>query len=201
MSALEATSMSYSDYLALEQASETKHEYVNGLVYAMAGGTPEHARLAMQLGMLLGIALAGRPCSAFSSDLRVRIAATRRFTYPDLSVVCHELKRASDDPDAIVNPTLLAEVLSDSTEASDRGEKSAADPADSVEQWAHYQRIESLQEYVLVSQRERRVEVFRRADEGWTYAAYHEGEVELRSLGVTLSIEALYHDPLATSAS
>jgi Uma2 family endonuclease len=190
MRALEATAMSYSDYLALEQASETKHEYVNGLVYAMAGGTPEHARLAMQLGRLLGNALAGRPCSPFTSDLRVRIAATRRSTYPDLSVVCHELKRASDDPDAIVNPTLLAEVLSDSTEASDRGEK-----------WAHYQRIESLQEYVLVSQRERRVEVFRRADEGWTYAAYHEGEVELRSLGVMLSIEALYHDPLASSAS
>lgn len=190
MSALEATSMSYSDYLALEQASETKHEYVNGLVYAMAGGTPEHSRLAMRLGRLIGNALEGRPCDAFSSDLRVRIAATRRSTYPDLCVVCRELKRASDDPDAIVNPTLLAEVLSDSTEASDRGEK-----------WAHYQRIESLQEYVLVSQRERRVEVFRRADEGWTYAAYHEGEVELRSLGVTLSIEALYHDPLASSAS
>lgn len=188
MSALEATTMSYDDYLALERTSETKHEYVNGQMYAMAGGTPEHGRLAMRLGRLVGNALEGRPCDAFSSDVRVRIVATGRSTYPDLSVVCNALKNASDDRDAIVNPTLLAEVLSDSTEASDRGEK-----------WAHYQLIPSLREYVLVSQHERRVEVFRRADEGWTYTAYHEGELELRSLGMTLSIEALYHDPLASA--
>ena len=188
MSALEATTMSYDDYLALERTSETKHEYVNGQMYAMAGGTPEHGRLATRLAWLVQRGLEGRPCDAFSSDVRVRIVATGRSTYPDLSVVCNALKNASDDRDAIVNPTLLAEVLSDSTEASDRGEK-----------WAHYQLIPSLREYVLVSQHERRVEVFRRADEGWTYTAYHEGELELRSLGVTLSIEALYHDPLASA--
>lgn len=179
--------MTYDEYLALERESETKHEYVNGVVYAMAGGTPEHARLASQLGILIGTALRGRPCATFSSDARIRIERTKRSTYPDLAVVCGKLERAKDDRDAITNPTVLVEVLSDTTEASDRGDK-----------WAHYQHLASLEEYVLVSQREPRVEVFRRAEHGWTYQAFGAGaQVALRSLDVAIDVDELYRDPLA----
>ncbi|MBX3249690.1 MAG: Uma2 family endonuclease [Myxococcales bacterium] len=179
--------MTYPEYLELERASATKHEYVNGEVYAMAGGSPEHARLAMRLGALITVALGGRPCAVFSSDARVRVERTSRSTYPDLSVVCGTLERASDDPDAIVNPCVLVEVLSETTEASDRGDK-----------WAHYQRLDSLAEYVLVSQREPRVELYRRAERGWSYEVFVAGMMlELRSIGVSIDIDALYLDPLA----
>lgn len=180
-----AVTMTYAQYLASEHASETKHEYVNGLVYAMAGGSVQHGRLAVRLARLVLNGLDGRPCDVFSSDVRVRIEATGRSTYPDLSVVCGPRRTATDDPDALANPVLIAEVLSDSTEASDRGEK-----------WAHYQRLASLKEYVLVSQHEPHVEVFRRRNDGeWTYASYRDGEVELVSLGLRVPIGALYADP------
>ncbi len=182
-----ATAMSYAEYLEREHSAATKHEYVNGLVYAMAGGTIEHGRLAARLGRLVGNALEGHPCDTFSSDVRVRVEATGRSSYPDLSVVCGPRRTAADDRDALTNPTVIFEVLSDGTEASDRGEK-----------WAHYQRLDSLREYVLVSQHEPRVEVFRRTDGGeWRYASYLEGELELASLGVRVSLEALYADPTA----
>lgn len=178
--------MTYAEYLAFEATSDTKHEYVNGQVYAMAGGSPEHSRLAARLARLVGNALEGRPCDVFSSDGRVRVEATGRSTYPDLTVVCGELRRAKDDPDAITNPILLVEILSESTEASDRGEK-----------WAHYQRLASLREYVLVSQDRRNVEVFRRSSStAWSYEAFDGPEVTLRSISATLSLDALYHDPL-----
>ena len=180
-----AAELSYAEYLALEEKSETKHEYVNGLVYAMAGGSITHARLSMTFGRLAGNALSGR-CGVFSSDLRVRIEATGRATYPDVTIVCGKAHAADDDPHAITNPSVIVEVLSDSTEASDRGDK-----------WAHYQRLESLREYVLVSQDEPFVEVFHRDGDRWIYRAYREGELELPSLDVRLSIDELYADPTA----
>lgn len=185
MTSATATEMTYAEYLALERVSETKHEYVNGLVCAMAGGTVEHGRLAMRLARLVGAALDGRPCDVFSSDVRVRVEATGRSTYPDLSVVCGRRQTAADDDQALTNPTVIFEVLSDTTEGSDRGEK-----------WAHYQRLESLREYVLVSQHAPVVEVFRRTDDGgWRYASHREGEVELASIGVSIPIDVLYADP------
>lgn len=184
--AADARRMSYPEYLALEGSSETKHEYVNGQVYAMAGGTPEHARLATRIARQLGAALEGRPCDTFSSDLRIHIEATGRSTYPDLAVVCGPLRRAVHDDDAVTNPVVIVEVLSESTESSDRGDE-----------WAHYQRIPSLREYVLVSQHEQRVEVFRRADDGWTYHESRGGSVALRSIDAALDLPELYRDSLA----
>jgi Uma2 family endonuclease len=179
--------MTYAEYLALERGSEVKHEYVNGQVYAMAGGTPDHGRLAMNVGRLLGAALAGKPCAVFSSDVRVRIESTGRSTYPDLTVVCGRLARAGDDADAIVNPIVLVEVLSDSTEASDRGDK-----------FAHYRRLPSLREYVLVSQTTPRIEVFRRREGGdWVLSEAGPGEAaRLESIDVALPVDEVYHDPL-----
>jgi Uma2 family endonuclease len=189
MEARDVREMTYEAYLALERSAETKHEYVNGRVYAMAGGSPEHARLAQSVGAELRASLRGKPCAAFSSDLRVRILATGRATYPDVTVVCGKLERASDDDDAVTNPQIIVEVLSDSTEGEDRGEK-----------WAHYQRLPSLREYVLVSQRSHRIEVFSR-DEAqpdlWHYRDHGKGaQVGLPSLGVSVDVDAIYASPL-----
>ena len=153
----------------------------------MAGGTPEHARLSSRVIRALGGALEGRPCEVFTSDLRVHVAATGRTTYPDVTVVCHERRTAEADPDAITNPTLLGEVLSPTTEAGDRGEK-----------FAHYRRIESLVEYVLVAQDEARIEVYRRQGDFWALREYGTDErAELASLGVSLDVSSIYADPLA----
>ena len=177
--------MTYEEYRAFDAAAETKHEYVNGEVYAMAGGTPEHARLQTRVSRLLGNALEGKPCEVYSSDLRVRITATGRSTYPDVTVVCGQLATASDDPHGVTNPRVLIEVLSESTEGDDRGSK-----------WSHYQRIESLEEFVLVSQDQARVEVYRRSGEIWTYRSITSGSVELESLGVAIALDELYESAL-----
>ncbi len=190
MEARDAREMTYADYVALERAGQLKHEYVNGLVYAMAGGTPEHARLAQAIGAELRVALRGKPCAPFSSDLRVRVAATGRTTYPDVTVVCGALQHADDDADAVTNPALIVEVLSDTTENADRGDK-----------WAHYQRIASLREYVLVSQNQQRIEVFSRdgsQPDLWHYRDHGPGaRITLAGLDVVIELDAVYESPLA----
>ena len=117
--------MTYAEYLAAEAVAEARHEFLNGEVREMAGGTIEHGALALAVAGELRAALRGKPCRAFSSDVRVRIPETDLATYPDLSIVCGQLETAPDDKDAITNPIVLVEVLSDSTEAYDRGAKLA----------------------------------------------------------------------------
>lgn len=184
-----APTVSYAQYLVLEQENATKHEFVDGAVYAMAGGSVEHGRLAMAFARLVGNQLAEQPCVVLSSDVRVWIASTRRAAYPDLSVVCGAVERAEGDPEAVVNPTVLVEILSDTTEAHDRGEK-----------FAHYRRLASLREYVLVSQNTQRVEVFRRQDDGsWRFHEHVPGsDIVLDSIGARFPIDELYRDPLAS---
>jgi Uma2 family endonuclease len=150
--------VSYPEYLALEEKSSTKHEWLDGAIFDMkahgrAGGTPNHATLAAAVTLFLGLQLRGKPCCVFSSDLKVRILATGLATYPDLTVVGSKLETDPQDANAATNPTLLVEVLSDSSEAYDRGEK-----------FAHYRRLPSLREYVLVSHLTPRIEVWRRND-------------------------------------
>lgn len=179
--------LSYAEYLALEAASEVRHEYLRGEAWAMAGGTPEHGRIQANLAYELRRALGRRPCVVLSSDVRVRIESSDRTTYPDLSVVCGKRETARDDPHAIVNPTLIVEVLSESSERSDRGEK-----------FAHYRRLDSLQEYVLVAQEARRIEVFRRTPEGWILTEAGPGEhVALASIDARLAVDDVYFDPTA----
>ena len=177
---------SYAEYLTLERSSDAKHEYVGGVVVAMAGGTIEHGRLVSRLTALLSATLEGRPCAVLPADVRVRIRQTDRSTYPDLHVVCGEIERDSDDEQAVVDPMVIIEVLSDSTAESDRGDKSA-----------DYRRLRSLREYVLVSQRERRVDVYRRDGRRWVLEEYEQRErVRLDSLNVEIAVEALYEDGL-----
>lgn len=185
--------MTYAEYVEAEAKSPVKHEWLRGEVRELfmprvASGTPEHARLAMSFGAELHAALRGRPCAVYSSDLRIKVEATALSTYPDITVVCGRAEHAADDPLALVNPTLLVEVLSDSTEAYDRGEK-----------FAHYRRIPSLREYVLVAQRERRIEVHRLNASGhWELHEALAGE-SVEVLGVPIEVDAVYRDPLAAS--
>ncbi len=184
MGAAERLRMTYADYLAAEEASETKHGFLRGEVFAMAGTTFEHALIASNLLRAIGDRLAG-PCVVVGSDARVRIVETERATYPDLMIVCGPRQAASDDRHATVNPTVLVEVLSESTERDDRGEK-----------FAHYRQLPSLREYVLVSQKEARVEVFTRDSaeaREWRFAeATAGGSVRLHSVDVTVSLEDVY---------
>jgi Uma2 family endonuclease len=173
----------FADYLALERDSEIKHEFDAGEILAMSGGTARHSALAMNVGF----ALRGtRPegCTVFQSDMRVRVRATGRATYPDVSMVCGAIEYDPEDAarTTVTNPTLIVEVLSVTTEKGDRGNK-----------WMHYQRIPSLQEYVLVSQ-DPRIEIFRRMPAGtWEYLEVREGTVKLAS-GSTLDLSMLYAD-------
>jgi Uma2 family endonuclease len=180
--------MSYADYLERERTSTTKHEYLRGEVFAMAGGTLEHARLASRVSWLLRTGISKRPCETFTADAKVRVDETDLSTYPDITVICGHIERSPVDAEAATNPVLLVEVLSDSTEAYDRGEK-----------FAHYRRIATLQEYVLVSQTEPRIEVFRRTAGGrWEFSEAGAGQrVQLESIGVERAVDDVYANPLA----
>lgn len=179
--------MSYAKYVAAELESPVRHEFIRGEIFAMAGGTPEHAALAMAIAGELRSALRGKPCRVYNSDLRIRIPDTDMTTYPDASVVCGKLETAPEDPNAVLNPTLLVEVLSESTEAYDRGAKAS-----------HYRRIASLKEYVFVAHDEPRLEVYRRNERGgWELFEARVGErLELQSIGVLLDVAAVYENPL-----
>lgn len=187
MTAQSKPRLTYAEYLDQEAASTEKHDFVNGEAYAMAGGTIEHGALASAIARDLGAALAGKPCRTFSSDVRVNVEATGATFYPDLSVVCGRLETAASDAHAITNPLVIVEVLSERTEAYDRGAKAF-----------HYRRLPALKEYVLVSQSERRVEVQRLNERGvWELHFAGPGErFELTSLGLSLSVDAVYANPL-----
>lgn len=178
------------DYVEMEQGSSTKHEFLDGNVWAMAGGSPRHAAVAGNLLRLLGQALLEHRCQAHTSDLRIRVTETGLATYPDVSVICNEIELDPEDHrgHTATNPTLLVEVLSPSTEAYDRGDK-----------LAHYKRIASLREVLLVAHDEHRIDLWRRAAGGWTQRTFHAGqEVELESLHrIRLSVDDVYFDPLA----
>lgn len=174
------------EYLALERESETRHEYLDGEIFALAGASRPHNRIASNLVVALSNRLAGRECDVYSSDLRVQVEATGLFTYPDVVVTCGEERFADEHLDTLLNPLLIVEILSASTEAYDRGKK-----------FEHYQQIGSLREFVLVSQDERRVERFLRQDGSWRYEMFGSGtvrgaEMELESLGISLPFSEIY---------
>lgn len=167
----------------MEAESDVKHEYFDGQIYGMAGGTLTHAELATRVTVILGGQLRGRPCRPLSSDARVRVSATSLATYPDLSVVCGPIAPDPEDPHSVTNPTVLIEVLSPSTELYDRGQK-----------FEHYQQLPSLQDYVLVTQSRPMVERYHRQSDGtWTYERLGPGGVlRLTSIGADLPIDELY---------
>lgn len=187
-----ASVLGIAEYLAFEEASKQRHEYLRGQVYAMAGGTPEHGALAAAVTIALGSALQGRPCRVFNSDVRVRVEVTDLFTYPDVFVVCGKLERSTRDADSVTNPVVVVEVLSPSTESYDRGAKAQ-----------HYLRIPALREYVLVNHAMPRVEVFRKNEaQRFEWFTFEEHEaVELDSLGVRIPVAEIYREPLAEGSA
>lgn len=173
----------FNDYLTMEASSTVRHEFLAGEIYAMAGGTPQHAALAAAMTAALISTLRGGPCRVHSSDLRVRVTETGLATYPDVTVVCGPYHSDPEDRNTIVNPNVIVEVTSDSTEHYDRGEKLAS-----------YQSIPTLSAIVLVSHRERLIEVFeRQPDARWKRAeARREGRITIQSLHCELVTDEIY---------
>lgn len=153
MSALPNVRMTEAEYLAFDRASDIKHEYYRGEVFAMSGGSPEHNMICASVGATLYAQLRGRSCKTFSSDQRIKIPHTRLCTYADFTVTGDQ--PAFTEGDTLLNPTLLIEVLSPSTELYDRGRK-----------FQHYRTIDSLREYVLIAQDQPRIERYLRQDDG-----------------------------------
>lgn len=185
MTAATKLRLSPAEYLARENASARKHEYVNGEVIAMAGGSPRHNLISANITGALWARLGDGPCCPMTSDQRVHVPDTGLYTYPDVTVVCGEPESHPDDRNTIGNPRVIFEVLSSSTEAHDRGAK-----------FSHYRRSATLAEYVLVSQRERLVEHYRRTDDGrWILSEYRgDDPVELPSLGCSLPLHEIYRN-------
>ncbi len=179
-------SFSEADYLAFEENSPERHEYVAGQVFAMTGSTLRHAALALNLGTLLKAHLKGSPCRVFTTDIKVRVARDQAYYYPDIVVTC-DPRHAELTPDqrVVEAPILLVEVLSESTEGVDRREKMFS-----------YRKPPSLKEYALISQAERKVELFRRSgDVGWEQRLYDATDpVDLASVDLVLSMDEIYDD-------
>lgn len=185
------------EYVRLEESSPIKHEYIKGEIrvmgggieidgrVVMGGGTIAHARISMKIGRLLGNQLEGRPCEAYSSDARLRVLAADLITYPDVVVGCGPVEQDVDDHCAMLNPTVVVEVTSPSSEDYDRGGK-----------LDYYKLVPSVRDVVIVSHRERRIEVHHREDDGtWTLAQGKTGErVQLMSIQCVLDVDAVYHD-------
>lgn len=175
-----------SEYLAYEQESKEKHEYRDGQIIAMAGGTYNHGVIVMNVGGELRQALKGKPCRVADRTVRVRIPRTPLFTYPDITVVCGEPQFDPQDPSGqtLANPRVIVEILSPTTEAYDRGEK-----------FSRYRQLDSLEEYVLVSQDTANVETFfRQPDGGWLLMPFVglEATARIRCLGIDLPLREVY---------
>lgn len=184
MSALpsEPIRMNEAEYLEFERQSDFRHEYVDGEVFAMAGASDEHNLIVASITIAIGVQLRGGNCKIYSSDMRVRTAHS--YYYPDVMVVCGERILAAETPEALLNPTLIIEVLSPSTEGYDRGKKFDA-----------FQKIESLQEYILVVQTKARVERFVRSEaKKWSYEAFEglDASLELKSINARLKLSEVY---------
>lgn len=178
----------YPEYLGFEASSNVKHEFLDGQIYAMAGGTPEHAALAAAVITLLGPQLRGGECRPYNSDLRVR-TPTGLTTYPDVTIICGPRQIDAIDPLAITNPTLIVEVLSRSTEEYDSGAK-----------FEHYKTFPSLRQYVLVSHREHSIEVRSRGESGWQTTIVPEGAVAELSIDARIDVRELYEATAEPSA-
>jgi Uma2 family endonuclease len=177
------------EYLAAEETSPIKHEYIDGDVYAMAGASDAHVTIAGNLFALLRTHVRESGCRVFMSDMKARLNRSNRFFYPDVMVTCDERDRSTSLIKSY--PCLIIEVLSDSTEAFDRGDK-----------FADYQEIETLTEYVLISQTRQRIDCFRRNEEGfWVLQSYKLGDkVHLKSVDFYTTIEEVYEDVVIEDA-
>lgn len=172
------------EYLRLERSAKTKSEYFNGEMFAMAGVTRNHQVICDNILVSIKSQLKSKPCIAFGSDLRIKTNKSGLYTYPDISALCGEEKFDDAQKDTLINPQLIIEVLSETTEAYDRGKK-----------FALYRQIESLKEYVLVSQSNKKIEKFEKNETGfWTLSETNSDTdlLYLSAIGCELSVEEVY---------
>jgi Uma2 family endonuclease len=172
--------ISVKDYFELDQASEIRHEYIDGYAYAMSVGTAFHSWLAMNMVRLLDEQLRSGPCRVFNSDMRVQLNE-KRYVFPDVSVSC-DVSDSQGSNEIVKSPRLIVEILSPTTELYDRGKK-----------FAYYQECATIQEYVMISTQRQGIEIFRRRGEKWIYQHYRPGQtVEIASLDIELLFDAIY---------
>jgi Uma2 family endonuclease len=183
MSPLALPYVTPADYLAAERISAEKSEYINGHVYAMAGASRVHNLIVGNTFAELRAQLRGRTCEAYVNDMRVKVERTGMYTYPDVIGLCEEPRFEDENVDTLLNPAVIIEVLSPSTERYDRGEK-----------FAHYRRLESLREYILIAQDIRRIEHYRRDGDTWVLTEVSEPESALviLSISCTLRLSEIY---------
>jgi Uma2 family endonuclease len=177
---------SYREYTEFEREAREKHEYVAGLILAMAGGTLEHSALCSAVIGSLVTQLMGKACRVFDSNARVRVTASGNAYYPDASVVCGKLVTDAADERAITNPVVLVEALSPTTEQYDRTDK-----------FSDYQKIPSLVHIVHLAHNSKQVDIWTRHEGEWQLSSFAEGQqASLPAIGATLDVSALYRDPL-----
>ena len=184
MSLQPKTYLTPEEYLALERKAEYKSEYLAGEMFAMSGASPRHVLIVTNVVAELRGQLKQRPCTVYSSDLRVKVSPTGLYTYPDVVVVCDQPQFADEQRDTLLNPTLIVEVLSESTKDYDRGEK-----------FEHYRTLPSLSEYVLIAQDKYHVEHFvRQPDNRWLLSETNllEDTIHLSSIACDLVLTEVY---------
>ncbi len=176
--------LSRQEYLEQERSTEFRCEYHNGQIFAMAGASRNHNRIVTNISSSLNIQLKSRPCNNYSNDMRIGIQGGKRYVYPDIIVTCGREEFEDESQDTLLNPIVIVEVLSATTEAYDRGTK-----------FLYYQTIASLQEYVLVSQEKKCFEIYRKQnDSSWLYRALQSPpiELELQSIACMLTAAEVY---------
>jgi len=185
MEAVEKSHITPSEYLAREERANTKHDFVNGEIVAMTGGSVSHNRMVRNLITTVDAHLKGKPCEAFVKDMRLAVDKQDLFTYPDLMVVCGDLETYADREDTITNPKVIIEVLSKSTKDYDHGTKAPA-----------YREIETLEELVLVDQYTTHLEHWTRRGDYWEVRIIRNksNDLVLESIDLTLPLEEVYRD-------
>jgi len=175
--------MTPAEYLEIERKAEFKSEYIAGRMYSMSGVSRRHSLIAGNLHRELSSQFRDRNCEAHIADMRVAVSPTGMYAYPDVVAVCGEARFEDTSIDTLVNPTVIVEVLSPSTEAYDRGDK-----------FAHYRRLETLREYVLIAQDQLRIEHYRREGAGWVLTEISDpnGTLNLPSIDCHVAVSAIY---------
>jgi Uma2 family endonuclease len=172
-------------YLTAQRTSDVKHEFFDGAICAIAGASKKHNQLCSNLVRILGNELLHKPCSVYASDMRVKSEGANKYSYPDVVATCQDENFEDDQEDTLLNPLVIIEILSDSTEGYDRGDK-----------FFHYRQIDSFIEYILVSQKSTHVEKYvRQADNTWLYSEFKSinDKLTLSSINCTISLTDIYH--------
>ena len=172
------------EYLEYDLHSEFKNEFFNGQIYAMAGASEKHNTISINISSELRTQLKNKPCKVYAGDMRIKVKSTGLFSYPDLLVVCPKLQFSGDKPDTLLNPIVIIEILSDSTESTDRGAK-----------FSHYRQIPSLKEYVLVNQNSPKIEKYHlNSSSKWELeeTTDENPSIELHSIFCVLKIDEVY---------